>query len=300
MAKQTLYELIDANKRKTYLFIFVISIILAIVGYTVVNIFRWGITGYAAFAIFILLYNFILYYNSDRLALAASGARPADPETYMVLHNIVEEVCLGAGIPKPKVYVIPTQAPNAFATGRNPEHASIAVTDGLLQIMNREEIQGVVAHEIAHIRNYDILLMTVVAAIAGLLILLRDFIWRFGLIGGRRRSRSQGAGILMIVGLILAIVAPILVFLIRAAISRQREYLADASGAYITKYPQGLASALEKLKNFHQPFKRASDATAHLFIASPFGKDRIAKAAGLFATHPPIDKRIERLRSLIT
>lgn len=297
---RTLYQLIDANKRRTYFFIFIISIILGIVGYTVVTMFRWGMTGYVAFAIFIILYNLILYYNSDKLALAASGAKLADPEVYLVLHDVVEEVALGAGTPKPKVYIMPTQSPNAFATGRNPEHASIAVTDGLLEIMNREELQGVIAHEISHIRNYDILLMTVVAAIAGLLILLRDFIWRFGIFGGRRRGKSQGAAILMIVGLVLAIIAPILVFLIRAAISRQREYLADATGAYITRYPQGLAGALEKLKNFYQPFPRASNATAHLFIASPFGKDRMMKVAGLFDTHPPIDKRIERLKSLTT
>ncbi|RKX69568.1 zinc metalloprotease HtpX [candidate division WOR-3 bacterium] len=296
---KTLYELIDANKRKTYLFILIISVIFAIVGYTVVNIFRWGISGYLAFAIFIILYNFILYYNSDRLALAVSGAKPADPQVYMVLHNVVEEVALGAGVPKPKVYIIPTSSPNAFATGRNPEHASIAVTEGLLNIMNREELQGVIAHEISHIKNYDILLMTVIAAVIGLLILLRDFIWRFAFLGGRRRGKSQAAAILLIVGLILAVVAPFLALLIRAAISREREYLADASGAYITKYPQGLANALEKLKNFYQPFPRASNATAHLFIASPFGKDRMAKVSDLFATHPPIEKRIERLRALV-
>ncbi|HID32043.1 MAG TPA: zinc metalloprotease HtpX, partial [bacterium (Candidatus Stahlbacteria)] len=240
---KTLYELIDANKRKTYFFIFLMSAILGIIGYSVVSMFRWGITGYVALTIFILLYNLILYYNSDRLALAVSGAQPADPEVYMVLHNVVEEVCIGAGVPKPKVYIIPTEAPNAFATGRDPRHASIAVTVGLINIMNREELQGVIAHEISHIKNYDILLMSVVAAIIGLLIILRDFVWRFGLFG---RRRGRGNMILLAIGLVLAIIAPILALLIRAAISRQREYLADASGAYITRYPPGLASALEK------------------------------------------------------
>jgi len=226
---------------------------------------------------------------------------PADPEEFKMLHNVVDEVCIAAGIPKPKVYIAPSPAPNAFATGRNPKNASIAVTTGLLEIMNRQELQGVVAHEIAHIRNYDILLMTVVAAIGGLIILLRDFFLRSMLFGGRRRTRGKAGGqiglILIVVGLVLAIIAPIFVALIRAAISRQREYLADASGAYITRYPQGLAQALAKLRDQHQPLKRASQNNAHLFIASPFGKDR-KDVSSWFATHPPINYRIDRLNKL--
>ena len=302
--RQNLYQLIGANKLKTFIFIVVISVFLGVIGYVVVNTFRWGIEGYVLFALFIIVYNFVLYFTSDKLALAATGSVPADPEEFKTLHNIVEEVSIAAGTPKPKVYITPSPSPNAFATGRNPKHAAIAVTTGLMEILNREELQGVVAHEMSHIRNYDILLMTVVAAIGGLIVLLRDFFLRslwWG--GGRRRDSGRRSGgnaglILLVVGLVLAIIAPIFVALIRAAISRQREYLADASGAYITRYPQGLAQALAKLKSGYQPMPRASKSNAHLFIASPFGKDR-ADIATLFATHPPLDKRIERLKSLV-
>ncbi|HEC79273.1 MAG TPA: zinc metalloprotease HtpX [candidate division WOR-3 bacterium] len=299
---ETLYDLIAANKRKTFLFILITTLFLAVLGYTIIRILDWGLIGYVGFAVFIILYNVILYYNSDKLALSSTGSVPADPEEFKMLHNVVEEVSIAAGIPKPKVYITPSPAPNAFATGRNPQNASVAVTTGLLEIMNRQELQGVIAHEIAHIRNYDILLMTVVAAIGGLIILLRDFLLRSMFWGGRRRSSRRTGGqlglILIVVGLVLAIIAPLFVALIRAAISRQREYLADASGAYITRYPQGLAQALAKLRDAHKPLKRASQSNAHLFIASPFGKDRM-NAAGLFATHPPLDSRIERLNSLV-
>ncbi len=298
--RETLYDLIAANKRKTFLFIIVTSLFLGALGYAVVEVLAWGVGGYVVFGLFIIIYNIVLYYNSDKIALSATGSVPADPEEFRMLHNVVEEVTIAAGIPKPKVYITPSPAPNAFATGRNPQNASLAVTTGLLEIMNRQELQGVVAHEISHIRNYDILLMTVVAAIGGLIILLRDFFLRSMFWGGRRRDRRGGgqAGlILLVVGLVLAIVAPIFVVLIRAAISRQREYLADASGAYITRYPQGLAAALAKLRDTGDKMKRASDANAHLFIANPFGKDRM-DVTSMFATHPPIDKRIERLNRL--
>ncbi|MDH4211072.1 MAG: M48 family metalloprotease [candidate division WOR-3 bacterium] len=299
--RETLYDLIAANKRKTFLFIVITSLFLGVLGYVIVQVLDWGIGGYAFFALFIIVYNVVLYYNSDKIALKATGSVPADPDEFRMLHNIVEEVSIAAGTPKPKVYIMPSPAPNAFATGRNPQNASIAVTTGLLEIMNRQELQGVIAHEMSHIRNYDMLLMTVVAAIGGLIVLLRDFFLRSMFLGGRRRDRRSGsrAGlILLVLGLVLAIIAPIFVALIRSAISRQREYLADASGAYITRYPQGLAQALAKLRDAGQKMKRASDANAHLFIASPFGKDRF-DVASMFATHPPIDKRIERLNNLV-
>ena len=299
--RETLYDLIAANKRKTFLFIVITSLFLGALGYVIVQVLDWGIGGYIVFAVFIIVYNVVLYYNSDKIALKATGSVPADPDEFRMLHNIVEEVSIAAGTPKPKVYIMPSPAPNAFATGRNPQNASIAVTTGLLEIMNRQELQGVIAHEMSHIRNYDMLLMTVVAAIGGLIILLRDFFLRSMFFGGRRRSRRSGgqAGVvLLVIGLVLAIIAPIFVALIRSAISKQREYLADASGAYITRYPQGLAQALAKLRDAGQKVKRASDANAHLFIASPFGKDRL-DVASMFATHPPIDKRIERLNSLV-
>jgi len=299
--RKNLYQLISANKVKTALFIIAFSLLLGLVGYALGWYFRWGTGIYALFGLLIVGYNLILYYNSDKLALAVNGAKPADPAEYRQLHNIVEEVAIAAGTPKPRVYVIDADAPNAFATGRNPKHASIAVTRGLLQLMNREELQGVIAHELSHIRNYDILVMTIVAIIGGLLLLFRDIFLRWGLLGGGRRRNSRGGGqlglILVVGALVLAIVSPLLVALIRAAISRQREYLADASGALIVRNPYGLSSALKKLGAYQGKLRATSAATAHMFIANPFGKDR-GKSMNLFASHPPIEERVQRLEQL--
>jgi len=292
--KKTLYELISENKRKTFLFLIIFSIILFLIGFVIAYLFEWGMTGIILIAVILIIYNIITYYNSDKIALMSVGARPAKEEEFQVLHNVVEEVSIAAGIPKPKVYVMYENQPNAFATGRNPQNASICVTTGLLQMMNRSELQGVVAHEMSHIKNYDILLMTVIGIVVGLIVLLRDILLRgmwFGA-GRRDRDRSNSSAILMIIGLILAIISPILVALIRAAISRQREYLADADGAYVVRNPYGLASALEKIGGYSKPMKVASDATAHLFISSPFIGQKY------FSTHPPIEDRIKRLKSL--
>ncbi|MEO0087841.1 MAG: zinc metalloprotease HtpX [candidate division WOR-3 bacterium] len=301
MSATTFYDLIRKNKLKTYLFVFVITILLAVIGYVLIQVFNWGISGYIFFAFFIIFYNLILYYNADKLALSLSGAKPASVDKYYQLHNVVEEVAIAAGVPKPKVYIIEDPSPNAFATGRNPNNSAIAVTTGLLNMMNRNELQGVIAHEMAHIRNYDVLLMTIVAIVGGLIVLFRDLFFRylffFG--GGRRDDRRRGEGnfIFLIIAIVLAIIAPILVFLIRAAISREREYLADATGAEIIRDPEALASALEKIAKTNLKLKTASEATAHLFITNPFLKDRL-NIEELFATHPPIHKRIARLRQL--
>ncbi len=294
--EKTIYELRDSNIRRTYLFLVIFSLILFGIGYFFVYEFNWGTTGLIILALFIIFYNIITYVNSDKIALASVGARPADPNEYQVLHNVVEEVAIAAGIQKPKVYIMNELQPNAFATGRNPTNASICVTTGLLSIMNREELQGVVAHEMSHIRNYDIFLMTVIGIVVGLIIILRSVALRgmwFGM-GGRRRNRDSGGGgnIIAIIGLVLAIIAPLLVIIIRAAISRQREYLADATGAYIVRDPYGLASALKKIGDYKKPMKTATDATAHMFISNPFAGER------LLATHPPVEDRIKRLMSL--
>ena len=294
--EKTIYELRDSNIRRTYLFLVIFSLILFGIGYFFVYEFNWGTTGLIILALFIIFYNIITYVNSDKIALASVGAMPADPNEYQVLHNVVEEVAIAAGIPKPKVYIMNELQPNAFATGRNPTNASICVTTGLLSMMNREELQGVVAHEMSHIRNYDIFLMTVIGIVVGLIIILRSVAFRgmrFGM-GERRRNRDSGGGgnIIAIIGLVLAIIAPLLVIIIRAAISRQREYLADATGAYIVRDPYGLASALKKIGDYKKPMKTATDATAHMFISNPFAGER------LFATHPPVDDRIKRLESL--
>lgn len=294
--KKTLYELKSENVRNTYLFIVVFSLILFAIGYFLVYAFDWGTTGIIFLSIFIIGYNLLLYNYSDKIALASVHAVPADPNDFQVLHNVVEEVSLAAGVPKPKVYVMNEPAPNAFATGKNPQNASVCVTTGLLSMMNREELQGVIAHEMSHIKNYDILLMTVVGIIGGLIVLLRDVAFRsmwFGM-GGRKRRDSEGGGnIMFLIGLVLAIIAPIIVILIRAAVSRQREYLADASGAYTVRNPYGLSSALRKIGSYQKPMQYATDATAHMFISNPFGN--IQKA---FATHPPIEERIKRLEAI--
>ena len=296
MAK-SLYDLIDENKRKTYVFITVFSVILGFLGYVVVNMFQWGVAGYSLFAAIIVVYNLSVYYHSDKIVLKTVAAKPADPEQHRMLHNVVEEMAIAAGIPKPEVYVIDDPSPNAFATGRNPASAKVAVTTGLLDIMNRDELQGVVAHEVSHIRGYDILLMTVVGILGGLIILLRDVLLRWGFFVAGSRRRKSGGGALALVGVVLAIVAPLLVLLIRAAISREREYRADADGAYLTRYPEGLARAFEKLKVHSRKLRRGSEATAHLFIANPFGNDR-RSVSTLFSSHPPLEERISRLRSL--
>lgn len=295
MERKTLYDLQTENVRKTYLFMAVFSAILFLIGYFFVWYFNWGTSGIIILALIIFLYNWFAYENSDKIALASVSARPADPNEYYVLHNVVEEVALAAGIPKPKVYIMDEPQPNAFATGKDPNHASICVTTGLLSMVNREELQGVIAHEVSHIRNRDILLMTVVGIVAGLIILARDIMLRsmwWG-VGGRRRERDEGNVIFLVIGLILSILAPFIVALIRAAISRQREFLADATGAYIIRDPEALASALEKIGSYAKPMRAASDATAHMFISNPFGS-----VEKLFATHPPIEERVRRLRAL--
>lgn len=296
MANKTLYELQSENVRKTYFFLFVFSLILFLIGYFFVWYFNWGTTGIIILGAIIFLYNWIAYENSDKIALSSVNAIPADPSQYYVLHNVVEEVSMAAGIPKPKVYIMNEAQPNAFATGKDPNHAAICVTTGLLSITNREELQGVLSHETAHIRNRDILLMTVVGIVAGLIILARDVMLRsmFWGIGGRRRERDEGGNVIfLIIGLVLSILAPLIVMLIRSAISRQREFLADATGAYIIRDPEALASALEKIGSYTKPMRVASEATAHMFISNPFGN-----LEKLFATHPPIEERIKRLRAL--
>lgn len=316
MRRKNLYQMISANKWKTFGFILLFTILIALIGSGVIMFVQWwygffGITPYILFGLFIIGYNLIFFFASKRLALFANGAKKADPVQYKRLHNVVEEMSIASGVPKPEVYIVQDSAPNAFATGRNHKNAAIAVTTGLYEMMDRAELQGVIAHEMSHVKNYDILLMTIVAIMIGLVVLMRDIFWRWGFFlgGGRRRSSGKGGGYLALiwlaVGLVLAILAPLAVMLIRAAISRQREYLADAGGAMMTRNPSGLASALEKIGGTYDKLRRQSTATAHLFISSPKCKDRLNPKkpdkpvkVNLFASHPPIQKRVERLRSL--
>jgi heat shock protein HtpX len=236
-------------------------------------------------------YIAITYFAADSMILSVSGAREARKDEYPYLVNVVEGLSIAAGIPMPKIYVIDDPAPNAFAVGTSPQKASVAFTTGLLGMMNRSELEGVAAHELSHIRNLDSRMATIAVAMVGLVAILSDMGLRSLFWGGRGR-RGGGGGGLALIGLLIIILSPILAQLVRLALSRQREYLADASGAQLTRYPDGLASALEKMKNAGTVVQRASDATATLYIANPLSM------SGIFSTHPPIDERIRRLRGM--
>ena len=249
---------------------------------------------------------FFSYYYSDKVALAASRARPADGPEYRRYHNLVEGLCIAAGLPKPRLYVVDDPAPNAFATGRNPKHAALAVTTGLLQMMNRVELEGVIAHELSHVKNYDILVSTVAVTAVGAIALMADLGLRFLWFGGRRDRRdsasSGNAGVILaVLALALLVLAPFVAQLMQFAMSRKRELLADASGVHLTRYPPGLISALEKLKADQAVVHHATRATAQLWIESPLDRDREHKRTWLnraFDTHPPLDERIKILKEM--
>jgi len=305
-----LREQISANKRKTVLLILGTLVFVGAVGYVLGLLVSGGSTqaALAALAIALLIsigMSWTSYRYGDRIVLATSRARPVAHEDEPRLHNVVEGLALAAGIPKPAVYVVPEQAPNAFATGRDPEHSSIAVTQGLLDMMNRVELEGVVGHEMSHIRDRDILLGTVVATLVGVVVLLAEFMLRWfwwGGMGGRRNNEggNEGNAILFAVGLALAVLAPFFAQIIKLAMSRRREYLADAEGAMLTRYPPGLASALRKVAGDHTPMRTANNATAHLWLNQPSrtpGEEN-HWFENLFSTHPPIQERIRLLEEM--
>ncbi len=291
----TLYTQQSKNVRKTWLLMTSFLIIVIAIGYLFA--YQYDSPNILYFAvIFSIGMNIFSYWNSDKIALKMSGAVPADPAQYAELHRIVENLAITAGLPKPRVFIINDESPNAFATGRNKEHAAVAVTTGLLHVLDKNELEGVMAHELSHIGNKDILVSTVAVVLAGFIAILSDIFLRSHIFGGRSRDR-EGSNVLMIVGIVLAILAPIFATLVQLAISRKREYLADASGALLTRYPEGLANALEKIAAHAQPMQKASKATAHLFISNPFGGAG-KKLSTLWATHPPLESRISILRKM--
>lgn len=259
---------------------------------------------YAGIALIISgVMSFISYYFSDQLVLSMSNAKQIKKKDNPTLFRIIENLSIGEGLPMPKVYIITDSAPNAFATGRDPKHAVVCVTTGILEKLNKAELEGVLAHELSHIKNYDIRLMSVVVVLVGVVTLLADFFMRSLWYGNRRRdNRDSGSNIqaiFLVAGIILAILSPIIATLIQLAVSRKREFLADASGALLTRYPEGLASALEKIAKDKEPLEVANNATAHLYIANPFkGKEAKTWFSNLFNTHPPIEERIKILRSM--
>ncbi len=295
------YEEIKSNNRMTY-FLFIIFFFLIIILGILVSLVTDFYLFVPIFGFIAIVYILVSYYNSDKIVTAISGAKPADEQQFKQLHNIVEEMALASGQPKPKVYVIHDTAINAFATGRNPEHSVICVTTGAVQRLNRAELTGVVAHEMSHIRNRDIKVMTMAAILVGLAVLLSDFMLRMVFWGGvGRGNRSGKGGALFIaalaIGIILAILTPFIAQLIKFAISRKREYLADASAAQLTRYPQGLVGALQKIKNDKEPLEAANKATAHLYIANPLKGQKLWMKS-MFSTHPPIEDRIARLQGM--
>ncbi len=290
----TLYTHQDSNIAKTWILMSVFFAVVVAIGWGVSYYFdNPGILLFAV--IFSVATNIFAYWNSDKVVIAMSGAKPATEAEYRELNNIVENLAITAGLPKPKVYVIQDPAPNAFATGRNKEHAAVAVTTGLLAMMDRAELEGVLAHELSHIGNRDMLVSTVAVVLVGFVTLVSDFFLRSTLLGGGDDNRNKNP-ILMIVAVAFIVLSPIVATLIQLAISRKREFLADASGALLTRYPEGLASALQKIGSYSQPMQRANNATAHLYISNPFGpKAAMSGLARLFMTHPPVEARIKAL-----
>lgn len=296
-----MYNQIASNKRKTALLIVLFMAVVMLLGWTFSQLTDAGYPGLFIAGVVSIGMSLVGYYSGDKIALATAGAKgPVNKNDNPYLYRIVENLSITAGLPMPKVYIIPDGAINAFATGRDPQHASIAVTTGTIEQLANEELEGVIAHELSHVKNYDIRLMTVVLVLVGLLALLSDWFVRMQFWGGGRRDEKSGGaqGILIIVGLVLLIIAPILGQLIQLAISRRREFLADASAALLTRYPEGLAKALEKIAGQGAALKRANNATAHLYIANPFGKAKHL-LSGAFSTHPPIEERIKTLRQMI-
>lgn len=311
---KNIYEVRAANKRKSFiiiaLFIVFATASIYFIGQAFSIYFGYDVGGLGIVGIALILsglMSFVSYYYSDKIVLSISGAKPATRQQHFDFYTATENLSMAAGLPMPKLYVINDSAPNAFATGRDPDHAVVAATEGLLQKLNRSELEGVIAHELSHIRNYDIRLMSIVSVLVGSIALLADFFLRASFFGGGGDSNDRKSGqlgaILMIVGLLFAILSPIIGQLIQLAISRRREFMADAGAVEITRQPGGLMSALQKIAGDHEPLEVANKATAHLYIMNPLKEhkrkgDAVGWFAGLFNTHPPLEQRIQALKEM--
>jgi heat shock protein HtpX len=292
----TLYNIADSNSRKTFFLITLFLIFVILLGWLFSYVLDSTIILYIA-VIFSIATSISSYWFSDKIVLNATRAQPIKKEDNPELYRIVENLAITAGIPMPKVFILNEAQPNAFATGRDEKHAVVAVTKGLLGKLERSEIEGVIAHEIAHIKNKDILLQTAVVVLVGIVVILSDFFLRISMWGGGDKDNNNILAVIL--GIIAAILAPIGASLIQLSISRKREFLADASGALLTRYPEGLASALEKISSDNSPLRTANNSNAHLFISSPLrGKSSKGWFSKLFLTHPPIEERVANLRGM--
>jgi heat shock protein HtpX len=294
------YDQIAQNKRKTWILISLFGIVIVAIGWALGVQFESPEGGIIVAAIVATTMTLIGYFKGDSVALATAGAKKIEHRDHLELYSMIENLAITAGLPTPDIYLIDDSSPNAFATGRDPEHASVAVTTGLLSIMNKSELEGVLAHELSHVKNYDIRIMTLVVVLVGSIVLLSDIALRSFWFRGRSNNRQggQAALILFLIAIALTILSPLIAEFIKLAVSRSREYLADASSALLTRYPDGLASALEKIAKHDKPLKRANHATAHLFLANPFDPHVKKRFERLFSTHPPIEERITKLREM--
>ncbi|MDO8444285.1 MAG: M48 family metallopeptidase [bacterium] len=304
----------DANKRRSVFLILGFVVFVVAVGWLISYYYSSPVILFVAIIVAVVQ-SLVSYFSGDKIVLAASGAREIAKKDNPLLWNVVENLAITAGLPQPKVYIIPDEAPNAFATGRDPEHASVAVTSGLLGRLEKKELEGVIAHEMSHVGNFDIRLMTIVAILVSVVALVSQIFVRaqwFGF-GGRNRSENEGggSGVMAILGIVAIILAPIVAMIVQLAISRKREFLADADGALLTRYPDGLADALTKISRYSEPVRRVSSATAHLYISNPLGGGedptspeglrgarKQSTLSKLFSTHPPIAERIKILRGM--
>jgi len=294
----TLYNQADSNIRKTWFLISGFLVFIILLGWLFSRYFQSPAILYLA-VIFSVLTSFSSYWFSDKIVLSMTRSQPIKEEDNRELFHVVENLCITAGVKMPKIFIMPEAEPNAFATGRNEEHAVVVVTQGLLQKLNKNELEGVIAHELSHIKNKDMLLQTVVVVLAGIVAMLSNFFLRISFYGRSSDDNNRAGALLALLGLVAAILAPIAATLIQLAISRKREFLADASGALLTRYPEGLANALEKISTDPTPMRAASNSTAHLFISSPFkGRKGNSWLVKLFMTHPPIEERLAALRGM--